>query len=1098
MSRSGMFENRYQIEPTPIGQGGMGVVYKAFDKDLEREVAVKTIRGPVDAAAIEQFRKESRTLARLCHSNIVDIYDVGEFEDQDGRKPYFVMPFLSGSNLGDLLKSSGSRVDPERLVGIICQACKALHAAHIKNVVHCDLKPSNLFVLEDDSVKVIDFGVRHLVGADSVTRLQGTLQYMSPEQLEGKVTPQSDIFSLGIVCYEALTGRRPFVGRTEVEIIEAVRSYIPPSMSEVNPAIPHVLAQVVHRALAKQAYHRLSTAREFADLLQKALRNESLPQFDRGKIASRVARIRKALGEGDSRFAREMLTELGSEGHIDHEISVLSIQVEDAVRARTIHQQLESARLRLEEEDYPLAMQKVQSVLDLDRENIDALALKREIEEKRGVAGIDKWYQIARQHLDSKLFSKAREAVDEISRIDKNDARARELLTEIGRGEHEDAKLHLEIQRLYDSVLKAYGNGEISTALSKLERVMELGKRVSGQPQIDAQYESLYNEIRRERDELQTLYGKARLALENKEFKTAQQICHRVLDRRPADALFQALTISVDESERQTRSAGIADLHHRIESEADLEAKLQLVKRAVSDFPDEQTFAQSLKLVRQKRDLVNSICARARHYASRGQFAEARNQWDILRNIYPKYPGLDHELELLNREQHQTLEEQSQADSLNETQIKSFLAHFGVGAADATAVRGTAAPGMASEAAPAAPGTPRSEQYDSAFSKQSWRPQPVRDSVSPRAPIGTTDERDVARAAAAAANASFPIQNPSFAPVPKRESAPQPRSEALVNAREGAGLIATQLLVAGNAQSTDSQSAPAAVSDAKPPWPYQPKRQPAKIADPIEGDESLCRRRIANLEPAIRNFVPSRQQIAVAAGVVAAVVLIFLGAVWFRSKTSTTAARKIQNTAGGTSVNKSTAPRLTAQSASQLNTGAPGSPLASKTGAKQDAVAAQASAQEHSGPQHASAVAPVAFDSTPVPAVVRIDDGEVTCRTPCELKLQHGSHVASFAAENRQTIRRTLAVPGDQQISVAFPDQLEGVRVASDPQGLTLSVDGQVKGPTPMTVQLPVGDHHLQIDGNGLRGDQTIQVSATDGLQVFTVKAVQNTPVANP
>src|ERR1700751_864988 len=298
MPRSGLLGNRYRIEGTPIGQGGMRVVYRAVDTELEREVALKTIRGPVDANAVEQFRKESRTLARLCHSNIVDIYDVGEFDDKDGRKPFFVMPLLSGSNLSDLLRLSGSRLEPERLVALICQACRALHAAHIRDVIHCDLKPSNLFVLEDDSVKIIDFGIRHLIGGDTGTRLQGTLHYMAPEQLVGKVSAQSDIFSLGVVCYEALTGRKPFTGSTEPEVIDAIRSNIPVSISELNAAVPHLVAQVIHRALAKRPYHRLSTAREFSDLLQQALKNECPPQFEQARIAPRLAHVKKALAEG--------------------------------------------------------------------------------------------------------------------------------------------------------------------------------------------------------------------------------------------------------------------------------------------------------------------------------------------------------------------------------------------------------------------------------------------------------------------------------------------------------------------------------------------------------------------------------------------------------------------------------------------------------------------------------------------------------------------------------------------------------------------------------------------------------------------------------
>ena len=1105
MPRSGLLGNRYQIEPMPIGKGGMGVVYRAFDTDLERQVALKTIRGPVDATAIEQFRKESRTLARLCHSNIIDIYDVGEFEDGDGRKPYFVMPLLSGSDLSELLRSSGSRLDPERLVGIICQACKALHAAHIKDVVHCDLKPSNLFVLEDDCVKVIDFGIRHLVGADSATRLQGTLHYMSPEQLEGKVTPQSDIFSLAVVCYEALTGRKPFLGRTEAEVIDAIRSHIPPSISELNPAVSHSLAQVIHRGLAKQPYHRLSTAREFSELLQQAFRNESLPQFDRSRIASRVARIKKALAEGDGPYAREMLTELGSEGHIDHEISLLSIQVEDAVRARTVHQLLESARLRLEEEDYPLAMQKVQSVLDLDRENIDALALKRQIEEKRGTAGIDKWYQIARQHLDNKLFSKAREAVDEILRIDKDHARARQLLSDIKRAENEQSKLRQEIQQLYDSVLKAYGSGEISTALSKLERVIELGKRVSGHPHTDGQYESLYNEIRRERDDLESHYAEARKALETKDFSRARRVCDQVLDRRPADALFQALKIEIDEAARQSRSAAIADLHHRIEIEPDLETKLQIAKQAVAQFPDEQTFAHSLKLVRQKRDLVNSICGRARHYASVGQFAEARNQWDVLRNIYPQYPGLDYELERLNREQQQALEEQAKADWASKTESTVLLDNSarrtGVSArvpAQVTPLVGNAVPEQASvnprdKSDPAdqlvaeiqrlnAAGRVREafEKSDIAlleFPHDARLRQLNQELRAAQARHLMADSAAVGRSVPAPASRIAPeIKDPSRPPVYRPAMPPQPGPEARVSTPSVENLRATQLLGGRQIDMSGFQSLPVAAPDSRQPHLYRPTIQSGKVVDTDRGERRRASR-MASRDDAKRTFFPSGMQIAAGAGAVAMVVLAFVGTQVLRSNSPLLTQNHNQRTTTTTPATPAPADHSIAPAISSDNSG------------KQDAVAPTATAQER--PRSANA-APVSFQSAPVPALVRIDRGDLTCHTPCELKLEPGPHIVSFSAEFRQRVEKEIEVPQDQNVSAALPDQLESVRLISEPPHLTVSIDGEPKGEAPLTVQLPVGEHRVQVSGNGLSKEQTVQVTHGAGLGFITIKAVPN------
>jgi serine/threonine protein kinase len=667
MPGSGLLGGRYRIEEPPIGQGGMGVVYKAYDVALKnRLVAVKTIKGPVDDIALEQFRKEWDVLIKLSHPNIVNIFDVGEFGDSEGKKPYLVMQLLRGCHLGELLKANGSRLEPERVVNIMSQVCRGLQEAHKQSVIHRDLKPSNLFVLEDDTVIVIDFGIVHLAGNETGTGLKGTLPYMAPEQLEGKSSPQSDIYSLGVVCYEALTGRKPFDAKSPGELVEAIRSHIPPAISQLNDSVPYSLTQVIHRALAKQPYHRFSSAREFAEILQRALRNEAIPQFDRAKIAPRLSRVRKALGEGECTYAREMLTEIEAEGIIDPEISLLRIQTEKAMRSRTIHQLLESARFLLEGEDYPLALQKVQNVLELEPTNIDALALKAEVERTSDSSQGKKWYDIGRQHLEHQSFSKAREAAEQIRKVDVR--LASELLFEIGAREQQHSRLQQERQQLYDSALTAYRNGEISTALSKLEKVIELGKRLSGRAQTDSQYVKLYEEIRSERDELQKSYAEGTKALESKDFNRALAICRDVLSHRPDDKLFRALELQVHDFERQAKSAAIAEIYSRIHAEPDLEKKFQLAKDASNQFPDEQMFAQALKLVRERRDLVNSIVSRARLYESQGQIPEAVNQWDMLRKIYPQHPGLDYELDRLSRKQEDYLRDQARAGWVDKIQ----------------------------------------------------------------------------------------------------------------------------------------------------------------------------------------------------------------------------------------------------------------------------------------------------------------------------------------------------------------------------------------------------------------------------------------------
>jgi len=480
----------------------MGVVYKAFDSVTKRFVAVKTLKDNVDPSSIDLFQKEWSVLAQLSHPNIVDVLDIGEFVENGRHRPYFVMPLLPGSTLDALMKG-GPRLTPERGIEIVCQACRGLQAAHSRGLIHRDLKPSNLFVMDDDTVKIIDFGVVHLADAESWTSVKGTLSYMAPEQLELKPTTlRSDIFSLGVVCYEALTGRKPFEGSTTDGIIDAIRTHIPPSISQLNSAVNDQVSRAVHKAMAKQPYYRFSSAREFSETLQRAIRNEHIEFLDHSQIQPRVNRIKKALNDGDFQLATDILDELESEGNFDPEISVLRVRTEQAARSRTIYQLIESAGTRMEEQEYPLALQNVQRALDLDPANANAVAMRREIDRRRIAGHIEKWLQIAQQHFDNKLFASSRQAIDEIQKVDPTNTKARDLLAAVDRSEYEVGMLHQERQQLYDAALQAYRNGEISSALSKLENAISLGKRAPGPPSTDGQYLTLYEKIRLERDEL--------------------------------------------------------------------------------------------------------------------------------------------------------------------------------------------------------------------------------------------------------------------------------------------------------------------------------------------------------------------------------------------------------------------------------------------------------------------------------------------------------------------------------------------------------------------------------------------------------------------
>jgi serine/threonine-protein kinase len=643
---------RYEITEKPLGEGGTGVVYKAYDTVTKRFVALKTMWADAAPESIGLFEREWTVLGRLSHPNIVDILDTGEWSFKGKGRPYFVMPLLPGATLEHLIETASPRLTVERTIDILSQACRGLQAAHDQSLVHGGIKPGNIFVLEDDAVKVIDFGVAQTVEASPAAGLKGVSAYAAPEQVEMKpATPLSDIFSLGVVCYETLTGRKPFERESEAGTGEAIRTYIPPPASEINPVINEMVSRTVHKAMAKLPGHRFANAREFGDTLQKALRNEPIERFEPAKIQPRIERVKRAYSEGDYQFAQEILSELESEGHLDPHMPVLRTQIEQATREKNIRQLLENARIRMDEQEYPLALQKVASVLSLDPENRDAQGLRSHIERLRGETQVESWFRVVQEQRDNNQFGQARQGLQEILKLDTANTQARQMLGEIDHNETEMNRIRDEKRRLYEGAVAAYRDGEISTALSGLERALAIAWRGarSGAPDLDAQCQSFYSQVRSERDAARNAYAEGRKYILDRNVPRALEICDEYLQKHPGDPMFQALKLEAEELERQELAAAVAEVNRRAEAEPDIDKKLNILKEAVEKYPEEPHFRSSMKLVRDRRDLVSTIVGRARQYEERGMFNDAEGQWDILRNIYPLFPGLDFEIERLAR-----------------------------------------------------------------------------------------------------------------------------------------------------------------------------------------------------------------------------------------------------------------------------------------------------------------------------------------------------------------------------------------------------------------------------------------------------------------
>jgi eukaryotic-like serine/threonine-protein kinase len=646
---------RYEVREV-LGQGGMGLVYRAYDTVIRREVAVKTILDIPDPASLQLFYKECDVLASMSHPNIIEIFDIGEFEEDAKKKPYFVMPLLPGSTLDVFIRRASHRLTVERTVGIVSQTCRGLQAAHERGLVHRDLKPSNIFVMEDDSVKIIDFGVAHMTDTHSTRAQKGTLLYMSPEQIEMKpLSALSDLFSLSVVAYEALTGRHPFQRARADEIVEAIRRQIPPPASDINPAVSQSIGRVVHKGMAKQPWHRFSSAREFSDALNKALRNEPIEFFDSSRTRPRVERATKAMETGDYQFAGEILGELEAEGHLDSSITSLRHQLDTTVRRRTIAQLLDAAKARFDEEEDPLALQKLQEILELEPDNVSALSMKSKIESRRSEKQIENWYRLARQHTDNHAYPHAREALQNVLQLRPKEARALQLIAEVDRQEQEYNKLRQEKAQIHRAAMDAWQKGDVSNALTKLAVVLELDRRAPdiSSPAGSATYQGFYNEVRSEHDAMNTAYAEARKQLGERNFSKALSVCETYLAKYPTNAIFQALKYDIEEQQRQELSAFVASVDRQFEAEPDLDKRVNILKEALDLHPDETHFERALRLVKDKRDLVNSIVARAHHHEEEGAFSDALNDWEILRTIYSQYPGLKFEVERLQKRREQ-------------------------------------------------------------------------------------------------------------------------------------------------------------------------------------------------------------------------------------------------------------------------------------------------------------------------------------------------------------------------------------------------------------------------------------------------------------
>jgi eukaryotic-like serine/threonine-protein kinase len=310
-----LIADRYRLDRR-LGIGGMSTVQLALDTRLEREVAVKLLAEHLadDPAFVSRFRREALSAARLVHPNVVQVFDSGF--DEATHRHYIVMEYVRGSSCAEMLRREG-RLEPEEAVNIVLQACRGLEYAHRHGVVHRDVKPGNLLLSDEGTVKLADFGIAKATEQSSITQVGsvlGTAAYLAPEQARGEPAgPQADLYSLGVVTYQLITGRLPYEASSLTELALMQQRDLPEPIDEVNADVSPALARAIEIALALEQHERYETASAMEEGLRMALQGIA-PTAPGGDDATQVVATR-AGGNGEETLATRALPPRSTGAH---------------------------------------------------------------------------------------------------------------------------------------------------------------------------------------------------------------------------------------------------------------------------------------------------------------------------------------------------------------------------------------------------------------------------------------------------------------------------------------------------------------------------------------------------------------------------------------------------------------------------------------------------------------------------------------------------------------------------------------------------------------------------------------------------------------
>ncbi len=540
--------NKYDVIDL-IGRGGMGVVYKAVDRSLDRLVAIKMVTSAEDShgSLLKRFYRESQFTANLRHQNIVTVYELGDFE---GR-PYLVMEYLAGQSLDSMLARQPMTL--QQRINYVRQVCGGLHYAHSRqpSIIHRDIKPANIVILEDGTAKIVDFGIARLGQSNDTHsgQLMGSYHYMSPEQIESsELDGRSDIFSIGVVLYQLLTLTLPFEGNGIAQTLHRIMNSPPPPLAQFLRDYPLALDEIVSRALAKNRDERYQSAAELSfDLMQ--VEGDLL----RGFFAGFIERAENLVRQGDFESAKQELVHVLDKDRQHTRANDLMREVQQGImrqqreqrqrRARDLRSHAEEA---LQRNHLDQALGLLEQAVGLDQTDTGLQAFRDHVRELQARATrLNETLARAERLCAAHDLDGAAHAIAEAIDLEPGSARVTSLKLIV------DAKLlerenKREVLELLSLARQHIGGGEFEAGLELLKKVEGLDPTVSGLRDLVAVAEAGRRGAERETF-LQNATVKIKEALSCQNPTLARDLAAAALEKLPEETSLLDLKAAAEE-----------------------------------------------------------------------------------------------------------------------------------------------------------------------------------------------------------------------------------------------------------------------------------------------------------------------------------------------------------------------------------------------------------------------------------------------------------------------------------------------------------------------------------------------------------------------